>query len=476
MFNWKISLNSINIINLSLTEKYLEEELEQGWLLDRILFGIIFIFKRVESNNLNYSVVPLFMDLERKDKRNIDEKEFGRLIRDTGWDYLTKSGNFQIYYKEQGKNIAEVFTDEESKYEEMKNIVKDKLYFSILGLIFMLVILSTYFPFMEKVNVIRELQVQIIIVLIFLGIFIALVKIFYYSKFLYENKDILGSNREISYIESVNYNFLNRVFTYIYIIGLIAFFITFIYFYIILNDRESISLILSLLLPVIFIFFISKRRKTWDVFEKKKSPDWGRVIISIIKVTVFILILFMVNRKLYEYDRKFSENIESNYIYLEKNDFKSTKDKTVGSLIENKSIFIKEGFNYISDDSYQITTEYTETKSRKMAERLFKNYLKGKEESFEAFERTIYSIASNRKALRKDLSKKEYIRIETDKEIKKNISRADEKLWKVDEVYFLSIRQDEILLRKGKKVYKLKGVDFSDDKNRMIVMEKFGFK
>lgn len=54
----------------------------------------------------------------------------------------------------------------------------------------------------------------------------------------------------------------------------------------------------------------------------------------------------------------------------------------------------------------------------------------------------------------------------------RTVVKADHVLWNVDEAYFLTCDQDEIILRKGKEVFFLRGNDFSDFKVMTIVKEK----
>jgi hypothetical protein len=47
-----------------------------------------------------------------------------------------------------------------------------------------------------------------------------------------------------------------------------------------------------------------------------------------------------------------------------------------------------------------------------------------------------------------------------------------ENLWKLDEVYFLNYEKTEIVIRNGKEVFYLEGLDFSDDEIIKIVKDK----
>lgn len=61
--------------------------------------------------------------------------------------------------------------------------------------------------------------------------------------------------------------------------------------------------------------------------------------------------------------------------------------------------------------------------------------------------------------------------------IKEKAIREDkEKLWDLDEVYFLSYDKMEIVIRKGKEVFYLDGQDFSDTEFINIIKRKLDFK
>ena len=54
----------------------------------------------------------------------------------------------------------------------------------------------------------------------------------------------------------------------------------------------------------------------------------------------------------------------------------------------------------------------------------------------------------------------------------RSIVKDIENLWKLDEVYFLNYEKTEIVIRNGKEVFYLEGLDFSDDEIIKIVKDK----
>ena len=56
---FKIENNYLNIVNYPSIEKHFEEMASKGWLINKILFDNIFIYKKIEPEDLDF--LYLFM-------------------------------------------------------------------------------------------------------------------------------------------------------------------------------------------------------------------------------------------------------------------------------------------------------------------------------------------------------------------------------------------------------------------------------
>ena len=75
--NFKITIRYLNIINYPYLEKYLEDMASKGWLLDKIILGSVFIFKKTEPRELEFSISPYEVEtiFTRKTKQELEEVE-----------------------------------------------------------------------------------------------------------------------------------------------------------------------------------------------------------------------------------------------------------------------------------------------------------------------------------------------------------------------------------------------------------------
>lgn len=114
---FKIEFNAVDIVNYIKIAKHLEEMASKGWLLDRIKFSGIFIYKKIEPSELNFSITPL-------------------ILKDEKWKHCTEVSSFNIYYSE------ELDIDRKINNEELEKILnigrKDILGYKIFVVIALL--------------------------------------------------------------------------------------------------------------------------------------------------------------------------------------------------------------------------------------------------------------------------------------------------------------------------------------------------
>lgn len=486
MLDTKIIFNSINIINYSSSEKYFEEMAEKGWLINKIILDKIFIFKKIEPQELKFTIMP-------KNKK-IGE-DFKDLVEELGWKYKFETFNFQIYYKEKDIEAIDLFTDIESESIEKKNIVKNKLINSLLIILFFGIILIKNFKkiIIDSPDMIREYSIEIFSIGSILFFIYGIVNTNFYIKFLLKNNNNENDHEKIKYIDSKLYIIFNKIFSFINIALNIIVILVFLYTLVILNNRENIYYLILLMFPMLLKYIGKIFNKTVYISGKKNRRyieiKWKELFSSIFTVSGIVVIIFISNNLIQ--DKIFIKNRISNIEKIKLSEIE--KNDINNSLVEKKSIFLKNGYD-ISLDNMEI--EYSNLKNESLAKKLVSKYIStrksellssGKEiltEGYNIYIKRgnyinfdIYGVEKsfvNRIMDNKSITKKELINTILPLIIDKNIIKIDEKLQNADEIYYLSYEYNEILIRKGREVYKISGRDFSEEENINFIWEKLG--
>ena len=110
--DFKIENRVLDITNYPSVERHLENMANDGWLLTKIVFQNIFIYKRAKPEKLEFSISPYEVEtmLTRKSKKELEE--FQSVCESVGWDYATTSGDFHIYFKQKDAEAIEIETDD----------------------------------------------------------------------------------------------------------------------------------------------------------------------------------------------------------------------------------------------------------------------------------------------------------------------------------------------------------------------------
>ncbi len=473
MLNYKIVFNTINIYDYPLTEEYLEKMAKMGWLLHKIALKNIFIFKKIENADIEYSIVPFDYALAENEKSKIDFDEYRDLIESSGWNYIDRTNIFQVYYNRGIDNI-DIFTDRESEYNSLVKVTKRKLITTLLYVLLLIVFVFLEIKYKSylRVEYIRDIKEYILPITIFLYTFLNIFDSFCNIIFIYKNSKLNG---EIKFFNSNTLNKTNRFFSFIYIIYPIILAIILLYFYFYIGDKIDINRFFLPFIPLVVMSIhdkFNKKKKVWTDYREKDRYTIRKVItVFIMIIVVFFLASEITQGKLSK--PKYSENIISDYSYLKTTDFNiNTVEK--GSLIEKKSFLTNIGYNYISGEKDSIITEYTDCRNENIAKELFNRYIADRKKGIRNIEEVLESFRSDNYP-KDGLSKNELIDRNTEIEVKKNIIEVDNNIWDVDEGYYLSNNKESIVLRKGNIVYYFSGIDFSVDKNIEIVKNKFAF-
>lgn len=114
-------------------ERYLNEQAEQGWELEKT--GIVAKWKRAERNDLTYCV-----DLAKPRQDRQDRKEYADFCREGGWELTAFVGNMYVFKSRPGERPIPIQTDPEL---EKKNYNRYYIRNSILSV----VLLAAYLCF-----------------------------------------------------------------------------------------------------------------------------------------------------------------------------------------------------------------------------------------------------------------------------------------------------------------------------------------
>ena len=98
--NFKIENNFLDIINYPSIERHLQDMARKGWLISKIILGSLFIYKRIEPEELDFSITPYEVETVFTRKTKEELEEFNSVCKSVGWNYATKSYDLHIYFKE----------------------------------------------------------------------------------------------------------------------------------------------------------------------------------------------------------------------------------------------------------------------------------------------------------------------------------------------------------------------------------------
>lgn len=228
------------------------------------------------------------------------------------------------------------------------------------------------------------------------------------------------------------------------------------------------------------------------------------------KIVLFVLVVFsaiLINttgvfRALDLDDIRDTANIDGLRV-LSAKDFSDKDLSEEGVLRKNTSILVPKSYDFASMTDYEyISSQYSRALTEGLAKNLVNRYKNQAVKELKwAYSNLIEEILKedyNDEEMKEEYNleydllledsgiNKEYLAnmdkddLKKSKEqamdliIDKNIGTLELKNIDVDEAYFLNYEKDEILLRTGKEVYWLSGIDFLSEENIDIVKEKLG--
>ena len=106
--NFKIENNFLDITNYPLVEGHFEEMASRGWLISRIIQGSIFIYKKIDPEELEFSITPYEVETAFTRKSKEELEEFNSVCKSVGWNYAVKSFDIHVYFKEKGSEAINI--------------------------------------------------------------------------------------------------------------------------------------------------------------------------------------------------------------------------------------------------------------------------------------------------------------------------------------------------------------------------------
>ena len=130
--NFKIENSFLDMTNYPLVEKHFELMASRGWLIDKIIMGNFFIYKKIEAEELDFSISPCEVETAFTVKSKEELEEFQSVCESVGWNYAMKVSDLHIYFKKPGTEGVNISTDEEDEFNTLERIAKKQLVSSYL--------------------------------------------------------------------------------------------------------------------------------------------------------------------------------------------------------------------------------------------------------------------------------------------------------------------------------------------------------
>lgn len=490
--NFKIENIILNITNYPSVAEHLEDMASKGWILSKILWSHIFIYKRIEPRALDFSIYPyknesILNKMSRKDLDYMRKKN-----QALGWTYSAKANNFQVYFKEKDEEAQDMIASEKEELRVLEGISKTLN----VGIYFLLAISLLLLGFFGK-NILNSIEflksgvTQILVLLLPLLALTSLIDLISMNKFLKKNRHNIDKGESLEYRSSKFYfHKISFLLSYLFMISVLV------YVLYTVSSSKDYSILTSMIPVTVGLLAGSGYR--FFIKPSKRFEDYKIIILVGVFIGVIVFINLVMPPIFMSEDERWNTREEIDLKgdrVLEINDFIDKSEKNQVRFSRDISFLIPKSYEYInrSGTRYEgeyVTTDYLKSLTESIAATVVNRYIGEAEDEIDMW--TDYMLenyyydgvymdrlgefgVSNDELL--EMKKKD---IDTYKENARALMKeraivdADHKLWKVDEAYFLDYNKDEILLRKNKEVYVLYGMDFSQNENRKIAMDKLG--
>lgn len=498
---YKIKFEVLKITNYPSVAKHFEDMASQGWLIDKILFESIFIYKRIEAEELDFAITPYEVETMLTKKTRADLYEFQSVCETVGWNYATRTNDFHIYFKQKGSEAIDLETDEEEEFKSIQKIGgKHSTINFFMGFFLLFLTIPVLNGRFDSTVLIRAGFIQLISVLLPFYLIISIVEFVKIQKFLKENKKNIELGIGIKYKNSKHYfEKISYLLGFISMLGMIFYGG---YIGLVLKNTRALLAFVPLLLGGTIGLLDKIFVKPSKISAGKKTMLFFLSIVTIV-VIAFLLDRFNIDEKIKTYNKL----NPGDYRVLTSDIFDDKEkilDDYLNELLREASLFVPKSYDYdyYNEENRYVRTEYSYALNEKLAKTLVEGYIdQGRnqleqytwnlgfllqeddyyavEEYYggeveEAYHKTLeangLSLEDFNSLDKTDLDKAEKEGVEIMKN--KAISEDSENLWNLEEVYFLSYDKTSIVIREGKEVFYLEGKDFSDPEIIEIVKDR----
>lgn len=489
--NFKIENNYLHITNYPNIEKHFEEMASKGWLINKVIASNIFIYRKIEPEDLDFSISPYEVETEFTRKTKSELAEFQSVCESVGWNYATKSYDLHIYYKEKGSEALDIQTDEEEEFRSLEKI--GKKYTRGLYMQIPMFLLLSWFTLKDLFTTTRGMKDglgQLLGPMLLITVIMFALELFHVKRFLKLNKENIEMGESIKY-SNIKFYYNRFAFTATSIF-LFIFALYMIYGALVLNNKFMLIGLIPVLISVLIGVFYRVIVKPSKMPLGSKKVGLG-LTLGLTFIIPIVVLGFFIRNIIGGFDDGKKPNIEG-YKVLSINDFVDSDVDEDGNLRREASILIPQSYEYYGYSRAlleSIKTEYSRALTEGIASKLVKRYKKEAEDFLDRYSDVDIYIKEN--IYYEYLFEKAGITLEEfntlrEKDIKsatkevnnrlkeRAITKDDGNLWNVDEAYFLNYNNREIVIRQGKEVFYLEAMDadFSDPEIIRIVKEKLG--
>ncbi|NLJ79103.1 MAG: DUF2812 domain-containing protein, partial [Tissierellia bacterium] len=374
--NLKIEIRYLNISNYPNVARYLEDRAREGWLLTKVIRGIVFIFKRIEPEELEFSISPYEVETAFTKKSKDELKEFESVCESVGWNYCTTSYDLHIYFRRKGSESLEIHTDIEEEFSILKSIGKRQVITYFFLSVFLIILGWFNIGRMDSVYFMKNGFSQLGIIILPMGLILTITDWIHLEKFLDRNEDNIELGKDIEYSDSKFY--IHRFSFAIVSITILLFIIHGFYLFIYLKNKIMAIALIPIAMGVII----------GSLYRKFVKPIKTATIYKVILLGITIFVAIWLQNSVRMFGLFDIENAMGNgddlngdkYRILSIEDFDKDISNSEGTMMNDASILVPRSYEHFSTiqgtgDSGYVETAYSRALTENIAIKLFNRYI-----------------------------------------------------------------------------------------------------